>query len=270
MARGVIVNAVAAQFAAMRAAGRRAFIPFLTAGFPDRDRFRALLAATAGADFVEVGIPFSDPVADGPSICAASEQALAHGMHVDAVFDVLARERAHPPCVLMTYANPVLAYGVERFVARAREVGVAGVLWTDVPVDEGAVWQRAAEGAGLGVVHLVAPTTAAARLGDIVAAATAFVYCVSRTGTTGARSELAASARETVERVRRVTTSPVVVGFGVATPEQAATVCEFADGVVVGSALVDFIAAHQDDADLAAAFARRIADFARAVRASRA
>jgi tryptophan synthase alpha chain len=265
------VNDIAAHFAALRAAHRPAFIPFLTAGFPDRDTFRRLLAAThASADFVEIGIPFSDPVADGPSIQAASEQALAHGMHVEAVFDVLAAERARPPCVLMTYANPVLAYGVEPFVRRAREAGVAGVLFTDVPVEEGVAWRRAAEQAGLGVVQLVAPTTAEARLPDLVAAATAFVYCVSRTGTTGARAELAATARDTVERVRRVTTNPVVVGFGVSTPEQAARVCEFADGVVVGSALVDFIAAHAHDADLAAAFARHCATFAAAVHASRA
>jgi tryptophan synthase alpha chain len=263
------VTELAAHFASLRHAGRRAFIPFLTAGFPDRDRFRALLRATAAADCVEIGLPFSDPVADGPTICAASEQALAHGMHVQELFDVLAAERAHPPLVLMTYVNPVLAYGPARFMQAARDAGVAGVLLTDVPVEEGAELCRLAAAQALGVVQLVAPTTSDERLAHIVAAATGFVYCVSRAGTTGARSELAASARTTVARVRAATPGPCVVGFGVATPEQARDVCAFADGVVVGSALVDFVAAHRDAPDLAARFAAQIDAFAHAVHSVR-
>jgi tryptophan synthase alpha chain len=261
------MSVLAARFESLRATGRRAFIPFLTAGFPDPERFRALLAGTGAADFVEVGLPFSDPVADGPTICAASEQALAHGMHVQELFDVLAAERAHPPVVLMTYVNPVLAYGPERFLRAARAVGVEGLLLTDVPVEEGEGLRRAAADAGLGVVQLVAPTTSAARVERIAAAATGFVYCVARAGTTGARAELAGVARATVARVRAATTRPVVVGFGVATPQQARAVCEFADGVVVGSALLDFVAAHRDDADLAGAFAARLAEFAAAAHA---
>src|SRR5262245_2128543 len=204
------MSSLATRFDALLRTGQRAFVPFLTAGYPDPERFRTLLRACAAADFVEIGLPFSDPVADGPTICATSEQALAHGMHAQTLFDLLASERAHPPVVLMTYVNPVLAYGTERFLRAARDVGVEGLLLTDVPVEEGEDLRRAASAAGLDLVQLVAPTTNAARVARIAAAATGFVYCVSRTGTTGARAEVAATARATVERVRAVSKRPVV------------------------------------------------------------
>lgn len=258
------MGAIAGRFEALRRTGSKAFVPFLTAGFPDAARFRALLAATAGADFVEIGLPFSDPVADGPSICHASEVALARGMHPDALFDLLQEPSAHPPVILMTYLNPVLAYGSERFFARARAAGVGGVLLTDVPADEGEELRALAGAQGLDAVLLVAPTTAPERLSRIAAAATGFVYCVAVLGTTGARAAVASVARDTVARVRAASRAPVVVGFGISTPAQVREVCGFADGVVVGSALVDLIRAHQDDPQLVPVFRAQMDALARA------
>ena len=258
------MGGIATRFEALRHTGRKAFIPFLTAGFPDAGRFRALLAATADADFVEIGLPFSDPVADGPSICQASEVALAQGMHPDALFDLLQEETTHPPAILMTYLNPVLAYGTERFFGRAARCGIAAILLTDVPADEGEEWRAAARAAGLDTVLLVAPTTAPERLGRIAGAATGFVYCVAVMGTTGARAAVHDVARETVARVRAQSAAPVVVGFGISTPEQVREVCGFADGVVVGSALVDLIQAYQHDPQLVPLFRAQVRALARA------
>lgn len=258
------MGGIAARFEMLRQTGRKAFVPFLTAGFPDAGRFRTLLAATTEADFVEIGLPFSDPVADGPSICHASEVALAQGMHPDALFDLLQAETTHPAAILMTYLNPVLAYGPERFFGRAAACGIAGILLTDVPADEGEEWRAAARAAGLDAVLLVAPTTAPERVGRIAAAATGFVYCVAVMGTTGARAAVHDMARETVARVRAQSDAPVVVGFGISTPEHVREVCGFADGVVVGSALVDLIQAHQHDPQLVAVFRAQVDALARA------
>jgi tryptophan synthase alpha chain len=250
----------------LRDRGRRLFIPFLTAGFPDPSTFARLLERTGGCDLVEIGLPFSDPVADGPTIQRASEAALAHGMHAERLFDVLAAGPRRPPVVLMTYLNPVLAYGSEAFMRRAAACGVQGLLLTDVPVEEsGALVLLAAEH-GIATVQLVAPTTPAPRIGAIAAAATGFLYCVAVAGTTGARATLGAAARSTVERVRQATSLPVVVGFGISTPEQVRAACAFADGVVVGSALVDFIARHRDAPDLAERFEAELGRLAAATR----
>ena len=246
--------ALAERMTRLRGAGRKAFIPFLTAGYPDPDRFRALLRRAETADLVEVGLPFSDPVADGPSICHASEVALAHGMHADLLFDALAADPNHPPAILMTYANPVLAYGIEAFVRRAGAVGVEGLLLTDVPADEAGDFAAVMSRQGMAGVQLVAPTTPEARMRAIAARTTGFLYCVAVTGTTGARSDLGTQARTTVERLRRVTDVPVVVGFGLSTPEHVRRTIAFADGVVIGSALVD--AVRGGGADPVASFGR--------------
>ena len=246
--------ALAERMARLRSAGRKAFVPFLTAGYPDPDVFRALLRRARDADFVEVGLPFSDPVADGPTICHASEVALAHGMHADLLFDALGKDASHPPAIVMTYVNPVLAYGIEAFVRRAREVGVEGLLLTDVPPEDAGLLHAAMTRDGLASVQLVAPTTPAARMRAIAARTTGFLYCVAVTGTTGARIDLGTQACTTVERLRRVTDVPVVVGFGLSTPEHVRRTLAFADGVVVGSALVD--AVRQGAADPVAAFGR--------------
>ena len=227
----------------LQRSGVGAFIPFLTAGYPDLDTFRALLGRTGAADFVEVGLPFSDPVADGPTICHASEVALAQGMHADAMFDALAAVQGRPPAIVMTYVNPVLAYGPDAFMRRARASGVQGVILTDLPVEEPDQDDllEAAARHGIASVLLVAPTTPRERMASIARRATGFLYCVAVTGTTGARADVGDQARETVARLRRVTNLPVVVGFGISTPEHVRATCSFADGVVVGSALVELL-----------------------------
>lgn len=232
---------LAERMARLRDSHRKAFIPFLTAGYPDPDRFRALLRRAAAADFIEVGLPFSDPVADGPSICHASEVALAHGMHADLLFEALAADASHPPAIVMTYVNPVLAYGIEAFVRRASAVGVEGLLLTDVPPEDAAELHAVMARHGIAGVQLVAPTTPSTRMRAIASRTTGFLYCVAVTGTTGARHDLGTQARTTVERLRRVTDVPVVVGFGLSTPEHVRRTLAFADGVVVGSALVDAV-----------------------------
>jgi tryptophan synthase alpha chain len=249
------VTALAARVLDWRRAGHKVFIPFLTAGYPDADVFGTLLRRAQAADLIEVGLPFSDPVADGPSICHASEVALAQGMHADVMFDVLAADPSHPPAIVMTYANPVLAYGIDAFVRRARAVGVEGLLLTDVPPDDAGDFPAVLARHDMAGVQLVAPTTPAARMRAIAARTTGFLYCVAVTGTTGARAELGTHARATVERLRRVTELPVVVGFGLSQPEHVRATLAFADGVVVGSALVD--AVRDGGIDPVGAFGRR-------------
>lgn len=256
------------RMAALRRDRRPAFVPFLTAGYPDLPTFRALVRRTGSADVLEIGLPFSDPVADGPTICRASDAALAQGMHCDLLFDLLAAERDHPPVVVMTYLNPLLAYGVDAFLGRARGVGVEGLLVTDLPPDEAGEVQAAAARHGVATVQLVAPTTTAERIRAIAATTTGFLYCVALAGTTGARAALAAGARDTVARVRQVTALPVVVGFGIATPEHVREVCRFADGAVVGSALLDFVATHRQAPDLADLFSAHLAALADAAHAA--
>jgi tryptophan synthase alpha chain len=248
----------------IRDAGSKAFIPFLVAGFPDPTTFRALLRQTRGADFVEVGLPFSDPVADGPSICSASEAALRHGMDAERLFGILAEETELPPRVVMTYLNPVLAYGVEPFMRDAARSGVRGVILTDVPPEEGESLFEAAAAHDIATVLLVAPTTTTERMRHIAERATGFLYGVAVAGTTGARTQLGSEARNTVARLRGVTQLPVVVGFGISTPEQVRDTCAFADGAVVGSALVDWIQAHEASDTLPELFGERVAALAAA------
>jgi tryptophan synthase alpha chain len=252
----------------LRQAGAKAFVPFLTAGYPDADTFLALLRGTRSADLVEVGLPFSDPVADGPSICHATEVALAQGMHAGLLFDLLAAEPRRPPVVVMTYLNPVLAFGAEAFFRRARAAGVLGLILTDVPPEDAGELRRGAAQQDLALVQLVAPTTSEARLAAIAASTNGFLYCVAVTGTTGARGQVGPSARLTVERLRRVTSLPVVVGFGISTPQHVRDTCAFADGAVVGSALVDLVRAHRGAPDLAVRFEARVGELAAAAHAA--
>lgn len=229
------------------AQGRAALIPFLVAGDPDPAETPGLVAALAdaGADVVEIGVAFSDPVADGPAIQRASERALGRGMTLAATLELVRRVRAvcDVPIVLFGYLNPVLAYGVERFGREAPSVGVDGVLLVDLPVEEGAPMRESFRAAGLDTIQLAAPTSGAERLRRIAAESRGFVYAISRTGVTGARAELAGGLEDLVAAVRQATALPVAVGFGVSRPEHARAVASIADGVVVGSALVEAIAA---------------------------
>ena len=235
---------IAAAFSKAAAAGRAAFIPYITAGDPSLEwtaRHLDLLAG-AGADVVELGVPFSDPVADGPVNQRAAERALAAGTSLGGVLDMVAARRAAGfalPVVAFTYANPAAAMGWEAFARRAAAAGVDGVLLVDVPVEESSEPRAACAAAGLATVFLAAPTTTDGRLAAAAAASSGFLYYVSRLGVTGASAGLDAGLDANLARVKRAAGAlPVAVGFGVSTPEQAAAVARAADGVVVGSALV--------------------------------
>lgn len=232
---------LAARWAALRAAGRAGLVPYLTAGYPSaaatRDALRML--RDEGADLVELGIPFSDPLADGPVIQHASHEALRAGMTVAGALDLAAGCVRDLPVVLFSYVNPVLRYGVERFLADAMRAGAAGLLLTDVPAGADLAVERAVDAAGLDLIRLVAPTTAPERLDVILAGAGGFVYLISRLGVTGRRTEIGAALEAQARRVRARTQLPIAVGFGIGGAEQARAVGRFADGVVVGSALVE-------------------------------
>ncbi len=230
---------LAAAFRAARDGGRAALVPYLTAGFPDRDTsLAALQAADRWGDVLEVGVPFSDPLADGPTIQRASHVALHRGMSLAGTLDLIGEAGLVHPVVLFTYLNPVLAYGVPRLLADAAAAGVSGLLLTDLPAGgDPAVEQAVADG-GLDLIRLVAPTTTDRRLAEIAAGASGFLYLVTRLGVTGVRPELARDLAQQVHRVKACSSLPVAAGFGISTPEQARAAGELADGVVVGSALV--------------------------------
>jgi tryptophan synthase alpha chain len=236
-------------FDALRAQGRCGLVTYVTAGDPDYARSREVLLALdrAGADVLEVGVPFSEPLADGPVIQRASERALANGMSLartlDLVEDVGPRMKA--PVVLFTYANPVYRFGVERFVSRAAAAGVDGVLVLDLPIEEADGLRAALSANGLDTILLLSPTTSEARIRKAAELGSGFLYGISRLGVTGARSEVAAGAKQLAERIRRHTTLPIALGFGLCHPDHIAEVGRFADAAVVGSALVSVIAAGQ-------------------------
>jgi tryptophan synthase alpha chain len=227
------------RFAELRAAGRCAFVPYVTAGHPDPARSIDLLQGLqeVGADVIELGVPFSDPLADGAVIQASSQRALDHGVRLDQVLEIVSRASLSIPIVLFSYLNPLLRGGDDALV-RAAEAGADGVLITDLPL--GADPEREAWFANspLAFIRLVAPTTPPERIAEIARTGSGFVYLISRLGVTGERAELPPDLPATVARVRAATTLPICVGFGISRPEQARSVAQLADGVVVGSALV--------------------------------
>ena len=227
-------------FADLRARGRTALIPYLTAGYPDRRvSEEALRLADELADVLEVGVPFSDPLADGPTIQRSTFQALRQGMTLAGTLELVQRCRLRRPVVVFSYLNPILRYGLDRFLRDAEEIGVAGLLLTDLPAGSDPAVERAVQLSSLDLIRLVAPTTRPERMTAAVAGAQGFVYLVARLGVTGASRALAADLAQSVERLRGATRLPVAVGFGISSAEQARTVARLADGVVVGSALVD-------------------------------
>lgn len=235
-------SAIAARW---RALGKsRALIPYLTAGFPTPAVSLDALqrAAAAGADFVEVGVPFSDPLADGPTIQRTTQTALQQGMTLPRVLALIRDAALRVPVIIMTYLNPVLAHGVDRFVKEAQAAGAAGVLLTDLPAGADPGVEAAVTNSALALIRLVAPTTDDRRLASALQDATGFVYLISRLGVTGARDHVPADLEAQVGRIRSVTRLPVAVGFGIGTPAQAAAAARYADGVVVGSALMDALA----------------------------
>jgi tryptophan synthase alpha chain len=232
-------------FAAARKGRRSAFIPYITAGDPSPSRTVVLARALerAGADLLELGVPFTDPIADGPTNQRAAERALAQGTTLSMVLGLVRELRysSAVPVVLFTYFNPVHAYGLARFTVDAAAAGVDGVLFTDVPADEaGPAWE-ALQRVGIDLVPLVAPTSTRERVKAVRRLVGGFVYFVARTGVTGTRASLEEGLEDQVRMVRKLTHSRVAVGFGISTPEQVNRVAQFADGVVVGSALVQRI-----------------------------
>jgi tryptophan synthase alpha chain len=248
---------IAQRFAQLRAAGRCAFVPYVTAGHPDPVSSVALLQGleAAGADVVEVGVPFSDPLADGAVIQASSQRALDQGVRLDQVLEIVSRAKLTIPVVLFSYLNPLIRGGDDA-LRRAADAGADGVLVTDLPL--GADPEREAWFADspLAFIRLVAPTTPQARIGEIARTGSGFVYLISRLGVTGERAELPPDLAATAARVRAATSLPVCIGFGIARPEQARAVAKLADGVVVGSAIVRAADRSIDDA-LALAVALR-------------
>jgi tryptophan synthase alpha chain len=239
------------RFAALAAAGRGGLVTFVTAGDPDAETARALVAGlpAAGADVIELGMPFSDPMADGPAVQASSQRALAAGMTLAKTIDLVRGFRAgdrETPIVLMGYYNPIYSYGVERFLKDAVAAGVDGLIVVDLPPEEDAELCMPAIAAGLHWIRLATPTTNDARLPAVLANTGGFLYYVSVMGITGTRSATGEAVRQAVSRLKRHTDLPIAVGFGIKTPAQAAEVAAVADAAVVGSALVERIRANLD------------------------
>jgi tryptophan synthase alpha chain len=239
------LSRIAERFAALRRDKRKAFVAFVTAGDPSLERTAtaARELEEAGVDVLELGVPFSDPLADGPVIQRASDRALRQGTTLARVIETVRALRASSeiPLLLFSYFNPIARYGLERLARDARDAGVDGVLVTDLPPEEADDWLRAARPCGLDTVFLASPTSPADRLKRVAKASRGFVYALSRTGVTGEQSSLSDDARPLVERLRALTDEPIALGFGISTPEQAAEAASVADGVVVGSALVRFL-----------------------------
>jgi tryptophan synthase alpha chain len=238
---------------------RAALMPYLMGGYPSVETARdaGLAAADAGADVLELGVPFSDPLADGPVIHAAGTEALRSGVRLDDVLGICDALRDALPVVLMIYANPILARGQAEFARMAADAGAAGIIVPDLPHSEAGELRAACDDAGIDLVPLIAPTSTDERIAQVGRDARGFVYTVSTTGTTGEREELPPELSATVERVRAATTLPVAVGFGISTPGQAAAVGEIADGVIVGSRVVR--AAGEGGAEAVGALVRDLA-----------
>jgi tryptophan synthase alpha chain len=233
---------LAPAWTALRSAGRKALIPYLTAGYPSPAASAAALRSAAEvADIVEVGVPFSDPLADGPTIQRSTFEALRQGMTLAGTLELVARAELSRPVVIFSYLNPILQFGVERFLRRSESLGIAGLLLTDLPAGSDPVVESAVQTSGLDLIRLVAPTTGPERLAATLEGAQGFVYLVARLGVTGARASLDVELEDSVARVRKATTLPLAVGFGISTPAQARAVARMADGVVVGSALVEIL-----------------------------
>jgi tryptophan synthase alpha chain len=249
------------MFGRLKGEGRAALIAYITAGDPTPEQTPALVAALerGGVDLIELGVPFSDPIADGPVIQRGADRALKAGTTVKKVLEIARkiRETSSIPLLLFTYLNPVLRYGLDKLARDAKTVGIDGCLLTDLSVEEAGPYVAAMRGAGLDTVFLAAPTSTHTRLKLVAEYSTGFVYLVSRTGVTGERAALSESLGGLIDQVRSVTKLPLAAGFGISTPAQAAQVAQMADGVVVGSALVRLV---EEGAELG-----RIEEFARSL-----
>lgn len=241
-------NSISRRFDALKKSSRRALVCYVTAGHPDLQRSLDTLRALedGGADIIELGVPFSDPIADGPIIQASSQKALENGMSYDGVLDLIANAGLRVPVVLFSYLNPILAAGPDA-LARAAEAGAAGILVTDIPVGADPEREEWLGNSPLAFIRLVAPTTPRDRMAEIARHGSGFVYLISRLGVTGVQETTDTGLPETIRRLRSATTLPICVGFGISTPAQARAVGQLADGVVVGSALVRAAEKSTDD-----------------------
>lgn len=249
------MSRIARRFARLKAEGRAGLVTFITAGDPDLDRSQALLNAlpAAGADIIELGMPFTDPMADGPAIQEASQRALKAGATMDRTLAMAAafrRTDAETPMILMGYANPVLARGYRRFAADAAAAGVDGLILVDLPPEEDGPLRAAADAEGLAIIRLATPTTDAQRLPRVLDGASGFLYYVAVAGVTGSKQAAQADVGAAIAAIRPHTDLPIAVGFGVRTPDQAADLAAYADAVVVGSAIVSIVKSAQDQPDL--------------------
>ncbi len=241
------------MFKKLRAAKETALIPFITAGDPDIQTTESLILEMADqeADLIELGMPFSDPLADGPTIQASSHRALMGGVNPEKVLDLVKRVRRHTdiPLVLMGYYNPVLQYGLDRFAADASAAGIDGTIIPDLPLEEAADWMKSAKAHGIDNIFLIAPNTPDERIKKIGKATRGFLYYVSVTGITGARQDLPAELQDGLEKTERLVNCPVAVGFGISRPEQVKMLSGHVDGVIVGSAIVRVIQANTVETD---------------------
>lgn len=249
------MNRIDSAFEKRRAEGRAAMIYYITAGYPDVATTETAIdgLAEAGADVIELGIPFSDPIADGPTIQEASKVALENGITVQAILDLTGRIRQrHPDLAILLFGayNPILHYGEQAFIDAASAAGADGLLVPDLPPEAAAKLRTAAEAAGLAMVFLVAPTTTPERARKIAEASRGFIYYISLKGVTGARAEMPPDLEPRVKAVKAMTRKPVAVGFGVSEPAQAKAIAKFADGVIIGSALVKLVGANAGKPEL--------------------
>ena len=270
------MSRIAGRFAELQSAHRAAFIPFITAGDPDFQTSLEILKKLpqAGADVIELGVPFSDPMADGPAVQAASQRALKSGMSLAKVLEMVRAFRgadSRTPLVLMGYTNPVHAFGIDSFVEQASRSGVDGLITVDLPPEEDEILREPAAAHGLDVIRLATPTTDDARLATILHKTSGFLYYVSVAGVTGANSFSTDEVRRALARIRIHAQIPIAVGFGIKTPEQAAEIARFADGAVVGSAIVARIgeSASAGDGRLVEDVVNFCATLARAVHSAR-
>jgi tryptophan synthase alpha chain len=254
------MSRISDRFADLKRSNRKGFVAFLTAGDPDMDATRRLVLELErrGVDILELGVPFSDPLADGPVIQEASQRALARGASMGGILNLVAdlRRETELPIVLFTYYNPVHSYGLERFGHDLRAVGADGLLVLDLPPEEAKDYKRVMDGRQIDTIFLLTPTSRDGRIRLVSEFATGFIYYVSRTGVTGERDRLDAGIGPTVDRIRKVTNKPVAVGFGISSPEQTREAARHADAVVVGSAIVRCAAAHAGESDMVARVGR--------------
>jgi tryptophan synthase alpha chain len=237
------MNALSERFNALRGRGEKALVLFITAGDQPLDELPELLATLeeGGADVIEVGLPFSDPFGEGPTIQASSQRALDNGVTVTSILEALSKAQVNVPIVTMGYTNPVLRMGLDEFARRSREAGSSGSILSDLVPDEAHEWLAACERNDLKTIFLAAPTSTEQRIREVAEMTTGFVYAVSRTGVTGAENQVPPDVGQLVARIRALTVEPICVGFGVSTPEHVRMVCRGADGAVVGSSLVKLL-----------------------------